>query len=130
MPGISLDDTLASVIPDLRQYDVAGAPERKLTFRQCLAHQTHLPGVEPLYTYGQDPETLRAFILQRVWKSGPPVYSDINFMLLGIAIERVTGRPLIEQPLPAQLHLPARPGPLRGDRAVRLARPGDPRRGA
>lgn len=97
----SLDDTLASVIPDLRQYDVAGAPERKLTFRQCLAHQTHLPGVEPLYTYGQDPETLRAFILQRVWKSGPPVYSDINFMLLGIAIERVTGRPLIEQPLPA-----------------------------
>jgi CubicO group peptidase (beta-lactamase class C family) len=97
----SLDDTLASIIPDLRQYDVAGAPERKLTFRQCLAHQTHLPGVEPLYTYGQDPETLRAFILQRVWKSGPPVYSDINFMLLGIAIERVTGRPLIEQPLPA-----------------------------
>ena len=91
----------ASIIPDLRQYDIAGAPERRLTFRQCLAHQTHLPGVEPLYTYGQDPETLRAFILQRVWQGGPPVYSDINFMLLGIAIERVTGRPLIEQPLPA-----------------------------
>ncbi|MBY0458158.1 MAG: hypothetical protein K2V38_12520, partial [Gemmataceae bacterium] len=26
---------------------------------------THLPAVEPLYTYGQDPQTLRAFILQR-----------------------------------------------------------------
>jgi CubicO group peptidase (beta-lactamase class C family) len=35
-----------------------------------------------------------------VWRSGPPVYSDINFMLLGIAIERLTGRPLIDQPLP------------------------------
>jgi CubicO group peptidase (beta-lactamase class C family) len=93
-----LDDVLATAIPDLRQYDPA-APERHLTFRNCLSHQTHLPAVEPLYTYGQDPATLRAFILQRVWKAGPPVYSDINFMLLGIAIERLTGRPLSEQPL-------------------------------
>ena len=76
------------------------AAERRLTFRQCLSHQTHLPAVEPLYTYGQDPTTLRAFILQRVWQAGPPVYSDINFMLLGIAIERLTGCPLAEQPLP------------------------------
>jgi len=96
---IALDDPLVTAIPDLRQYDM-NAAERRLTFRQCLAHQTHLPAVEPLYTYGQDPDTLRAFILQRVWQSGPPVYSDINFMLLGIAIERITGKPLIEQPLP------------------------------
>jgi CubicO group peptidase (beta-lactamase class C family) len=96
---IGLDDTLASVIPDLRQYDMS-APERRLTFRQCLSHQTHLPAVEPLYTYGQDPETLRAFVLQRVWQPGPPVYSDINFILLGIAIERITGTALIDQPLP------------------------------
>ena len=67
------------------------AAERSLTFRQCLSHQTHLPAVEPLYTYGQEPATLRAFILQRVWRAGPPVYSDINFMLLGIAIERLAG---------------------------------------
>jgi CubicO group peptidase (beta-lactamase class C family) len=97
---IRLDDPLTVAIPDLRQYDLDAA-ERRLTFRQCLAHRTHLPAVEPLYTYGQDPDTLRAFILQRVWQSGPPVYSDINFMLLGIAIERLTGTPLIDQPLPA-----------------------------
>ena len=95
---IGLDDGLASAIPDLRQYDLA-APERHLTFRQCLAHQTHLPAVEPLYTYGQDPATLRAFVLQREWRMGAPVYSDINFILLGIAIERLSGRPLHEQPL-------------------------------
>lgn len=95
---IALDDKLIQAIPDLRQYDPA-APERQLTFRQCLAHQTHLPAVEPLYTYGQDPETLRAFVLQRVWTAGPPVYSDINFILLGIAIERLTGRALGDQPL-------------------------------
>jgi CubicO group peptidase (beta-lactamase class C family) len=95
---IALDDPLTRAIPDLRQYD-PNAAERHLTFRQCLAHQTHLPAVEPLYTYGQDPDTLRAFILQRVWRNGPPVYSDINYMLLGLAIERITGQPLIQQPL-------------------------------
>ena len=97
---IALDDTLATVIPDLRQYHIDSAPERRLTFRQCLAHQTHLPAVEPLYTYGQDPQTLRAFVLQRDWRGGTPVYSDINFILLGIAIERLTGQPLAAQPLP------------------------------
>jgi CubicO group peptidase (beta-lactamase class C family) len=96
---IALDDPLVKAIPDLRQYDM-NAAERRLTFRGCLAHQTHLPAVEPLYTYGQDPDTLRAFILQRVWQSGPPVYSDINYMLLGIAIERITGQALIDQSLP------------------------------
>lgn len=98
---IGLDDPLTVAIPDLRQYDVAGAAERKLTFRQCLAHMTHLPAVEPLYTYGQDPATLRAFILQREWRHCAPAYSDINFLLLGIAIERLTGVALAEQPVPA-----------------------------
>jgi CubicO group peptidase (beta-lactamase class C family) len=92
---VGLDDTLASIIPDLRQYDIARAIERRLTLRQCLAHQTHLPAVEPLYTYGQDPRTLRAFILQRAWQAGPAVYSDINFLYLGIAIERLTGAGLM-----------------------------------
>jgi CubicO group peptidase (beta-lactamase class C family) len=99
---LALDDTLITAIPDLRQYD-QNAPERHLTFRQCLSHATHLPAVEPLYTYGQDPATLRAFILQRVWQAGPAVYSDINFMLLGIAIERLTGTLLGDLPLPSAL---------------------------
>jgi len=97
--AIGLDDPLTVAIPDLRQYDVAGAAERRLTFRQCLSHQTHLPAVEPLYTLGLDPPTLRAHVLQREWQAGPAVYSDINFLLLGIAIERLTGRALGEQTL-------------------------------
>jgi CubicO group peptidase (beta-lactamase class C family) len=99
---IGLDDPLIKAIPDLRQYE-AGAAERSLTFRQCLSHQTHLPAVEPLYTYGLDPMTLRAFILQRVWRAGPPVYSDINFMLLGIALERLSGCSLRDMVLPPGL---------------------------
>ena len=96
---IDLDHFLITASPDLRQYDEVGARERRLTFRDCLAHRTHLPAVFPLYTYGDDPERLKAFVLQREWPLGPPVYSDLNFILLGIAVERITGRPLRDWPL-------------------------------
>ena len=88
---IDLDAPLISVLPDLRQY-AADAWERRVTFRQCLTHQTPFPAVEPIYTYGSDPNLLRAFILQREWCAGQPVYSDINFILLGLALERLAGQ--------------------------------------
>ncbi len=90
---IDLDAPLTTALPDLRQYD-AGAWQRQVTFRQCLGHQTPFPAVEPIYTYGRDPDLLRAFVLQRDWRRGPPVYSDINFILLGLALERLSGKRL------------------------------------
>ncbi|KTT73887.1 serine hydrolase domain-containing protein [Sphingomonas endophytica] len=108
---IDLDRPLTDAIPDLRQYDVANAAERRLTFRDCLVHRTFLPAVEPIYTYGDDPARLRAFVLQREWRHGPPVYSDINFILLGIAIERLTGGPLDRLPLGPGLSWGPPPGP-------------------
>ena len=89
--ALDLDAPLVSVIPDFRQYNVDNW-ERKITFRQCLGHQTPFPGVFPLYTYGADPNLLRAFLLQHDWAAGPAVYSDINFILLGIALERLADR--------------------------------------
>ncbi|KQT34607.1 esterase [Sphingomonas sp. Leaf412] len=108
---IDLDRPLTDAIPDLRQYDVANAAERRLTFRDCLVHRTFLPAVEPIYTYGDDPDRLRAFVLQREWRHGPPVYSDINFLLLGIAVERITGAGLDALPLGAGLGWGPPPGP-------------------
>lgn len=108
---IDLDRPLTDAIPDLRQYDVAGAAERRLTFRDCLVHRTFLPAVEPIYTYGDDPARLRAFVLQREWKHGPPVYSDINFILLGIAVERIIGAGLDALPLGSGLSWGPPPGP-------------------
>jgi CubicO group peptidase (beta-lactamase class C family) len=108
---IDLDRPLTDAIPDLRQYDPVNAAERGLTFRDCLAHRTFLPAVEPIYTYGDDPARLRAFVLQREWRQGSPVYSDINFMLLGIAVERITGAPLSAWPLGAGLSYGPPPGP-------------------
>jgi CubicO group peptidase (beta-lactamase class C family) len=108
---LDLDRPLTDAIPDLRQYDVAGAAERRLTFRDCLAHRTFLPAVEPIYTYGDDPARLRAFVLQREWRHGPQVYSDINFILLGIAIERIAGKPLSAWPLGPELSYSPPPAP-------------------
>jgi CubicO group peptidase (beta-lactamase class C family) len=108
---IDLDRPLTDAIPDLRQYDPANAAERSLTFRDCLAHRTFLPAVEPIYTYGGDPDRLRAFVLQRAWRQGPPVYSDINYILLGIAVERITGASLAEWPLGPGLSFGPPPGP-------------------
>lgn len=108
---IDLDRPLTDAIPDLRQYDIANSPERRLSFRDCLVHRTHLPAVEPVYTYGDDPARLRAFILQREWRQLPPAYSDINFILLGIAVERITGKSLREWPLGPGLSYGPPPGP-------------------
>lgn len=107
---IDLDDPLCRHIPDLHQYD-ASAPVRHFTIRQCLTHQTGLVAVEPIYGWGGDPERLKALILQRDWPIGEKVYSDINFILLGILIERLRGRPLGETPLPDGLTF--RPDPER-----------------
>lgn len=107
---LDLDRPLTDAIPDLRQYDMA-APERRLTFRQCLAHATHLPAVAPIYTHGDDPARLKAFVLQREWRAGPAVYSDINYILLGIAIERLTGASLAVWPLSPGLVWGSPPGP-------------------
>lgn len=89
--SLDLDAPLISVLPDFRQYN-SDNWERKVTFRQCLGHQTPFPAVFPLYTYGRDPDLLRAFVLQHEWSAGPAVYSDINFILLGLALERIEDR--------------------------------------
>lgn len=97
--NIALDDTLSKHIPDLRQYDMA-ASERNITIEQCLTHQTFFPAVEPIYSLGLNPTTMRAYILQREWAHFEPRYSDINFLMLGILLERIRKTPLIEQPTP------------------------------
>ena len=93
---IDLDAPLTTVLPDFRQYNPDNW-ERRITFRQCLGHQTPFPAVFPLYTYGRDPDLLRTFLLQHQWEAGPAVYSDINFILLGLALERIEGRTIRDQ---------------------------------
>lgn len=97
--ALGLDQQLAELIPDFQQHQLT-SPLRAITVRDCLTHQTSLPAHAALYTLGLDPPTLEAYVLQYPWPEGPAVYSDLNFILLGIVVERTTGAPLGEQSLP------------------------------
>lgn len=105
---IDLDAPLTSVIPDLQQYD-ASSWIRQVSFRDCLGHATAFPAVVPIYTLGDDPARLRAWVLQHRWPRGLAVYSDINFILLGIALERLSGLPIRELPTGGGLSFAADP---------------------
>jgi CubicO group peptidase (beta-lactamase class C family) len=79
------------VAADMPQVDAA-----QVTFRHMMAHHAGLPPGLPLYAWGSAwRERLLATpfaypIGARVW------YSDVGFMLLGVAIERMTGLSLRE----------------------------------
>lgn len=92
---LDLDAPLTTLIPDLRQF-VPDSWERKVTFRQCLGHQTPFPNDVAIFTYGENPRLLRNFVLQHRWDAVPSVYTCVNFILLGIAMERLEGRMIRE----------------------------------
>ena len=85
---VDLNAPIAEYLPDLCQYNY-NSWERKVTVKQCLNHSTPFPAVEPIYTYGDNPETLKAYILQNRWKKNNSIYSDINFIFLGLILERL-----------------------------------------
>lgn len=79
----ALDAPLSALLP--------GPTAAALSAADCLAHRTFLPATHPLHRRGQGPDGLRAFVLHHDWPRGPPVYSDLNFILLGLALERLEG---------------------------------------
>jgi CubicO group peptidase (beta-lactamase class C family) len=93
-----LDDPLARHLPELRAEDPA-APVRQFTLRQALSHSTGLIAHEPIWTWGEGEAHLKAMVLARDWPVGEPVYSDINFILLGLVIERLRGMPIRALPV-------------------------------
>ena len=90
-----LTDPIARLLPDLRQVD--GDPGlRDITLAALLTHTAGLPAWAPIYTWGGTPADLAARVRQEKWQLGAPCYSDIGFMWLGQAVERVRGTPLAE----------------------------------
>ena len=87
---LDLDAPITQVLRELRQFD-PDAWQRRITLRDCLTHASGLPATFPVYTYGTDPDQLRAFVIQRDWPHGDPAYSDLNYMLLGFVLERLAG---------------------------------------
>ncbi|HWG85518.1 MAG TPA: serine hydrolase domain-containing protein, partial [Deinococcales bacterium] len=96
-----LDDPLSQHLPELAW--MQDTPLKGRTLRQLLTHTSGLPAWRPLYTWGGPPETLKARLLQEPWELGEDVYSDINFMLLGLLVERLRGEALAARSLPEGL---------------------------
>lgn len=62
-----------------------------VTIRQLLTHTSGLPAWKPLYAFSSDRSTCIAQVLQtEPGPSGPVVYSDLGFIVLGALIERIT----------------------------------------
>ncbi|MFN4232668.1 serine hydrolase domain-containing protein [Thermus sp.] len=97
---LDLDDPLSQHLPEILW--LKDHPLKGVSVRALLAHTAGLPAWEALYTWGEG-EALKARVLQHPWPLGEPTYSDIGYILLGILLERVRGRPLAHFPLPPGL---------------------------
>ncbi len=80
-----------SVAPGVTAVDAA-----RVAFRHLLTHTSGLPAWRPLYKAGS-PEAARQAALTTFFSypiAARIVYSDIGLILVGLAIERLTGQPL------------------------------------
>lgn len=97
---LDLDDPLSQHLPEMLW--LKDHPLKGVSVRALLAHAAALPAWEALYTWGAG-EGLRARVLQHPWPLGEPGYSDIGYILLGLLLERLRGKPLAAFPLPEGL---------------------------
>jgi serine-type D-Ala-D-Ala carboxypeptidase len=92
---LALDDPVVTHVPEF-----GGSDRRDVTLRHLLTHTSGLPKWFPLYVDPGDParcatvaSALGALPLEYE-KGTRVVYSDPNFILLGLVLERIAGRPL------------------------------------
>ncbi|HKW17794.1 MAG TPA: serine hydrolase domain-containing protein [Terriglobales bacterium] len=91
---LDLEMPIAQALPEFR-----GADEQReaVTFRQLLAHSSGLPAYEKLFLRARDKEELLrgAFSVPLKYSPGTHAeYSDIGFILLGVALERIANQAL------------------------------------
>jgi len=91
---LDLEMPLASVLPEFKTDD----PRRQqITFHMLLAHSSGLPAYEKLFLKARDRDELLAATLHAPLKHDPgstAEYSDIGFIILGAALERLAQDPL------------------------------------
>jgi serine-type D-Ala-D-Ala carboxypeptidase len=94
--ALALDQTVVEVLPEFGGSD----PRRpQVTFRMLLAHSSGLPAYVKLFETAKNRAELLAQAFQVALVGDPgshAEYSDIGFILLGAALERLTGEPLAE----------------------------------
>ncbi len=93
---LDLDMPAKAVVPEFAGED----PRRsQVTFRQLLAHASGLPAYEKLFLRARNREDLLSLAFKIPLTADPgsrTEYSDIGFIVLGVALERIAGSPLNE----------------------------------
>src|SRR5205814_9950044 len=90
-------DLKAPVAGVLREFVGKDAIRREITFRMLLAHSTGLPAYEKLFQRASTKDLLLRAVFEVPLKNPPGThteYSDIGFILLGAALERIAGESL------------------------------------
>ena len=91
---LDLDALVVGVLPEIAGEDTR---RREITFRMLLAHSSGLPAYEKLYLRATTKDALLRKAFSVPLKNDPGThaeYSDIGFILLGLALERIAEEPL------------------------------------
>jgi serine-type D-Ala-D-Ala carboxypeptidase len=91
---LELEAPVSGTIPELLTGD---ARRHEITFRMLLAHSSGLPAYEKLFlrTHSRDQLLEEAFVTPLAADPGTRAeYSDIGFIILGVALERIAGESL------------------------------------
>jgi CubicO group peptidase (beta-lactamase class C family) len=92
---VELDAPVSGIIPEFLTGD--DARRQAVTFRTLLAHSSGLPAYEKLFLKAPSRDELRKAAFSMPLTADPGTraeYSDIGFISLGIALERIAGEPL------------------------------------
>jgi CubicO group peptidase (beta-lactamase class C family) len=91
---LDLDAPVVAVVPEFARNDPRC---QKVTFRMLLAHSSGLPAYEKLFLKGPTPDGLLSVAYAVALTADPGTraeYSDIGFIILGVALERLADEPL------------------------------------
>jgi CubicO group peptidase (beta-lactamase class C family) len=94
---LHLEIALADLVPEFVQAVPNDARRTRVTLRMLLAHSSGLPAYEKLFLHHRTRNALldAAFEVPLTADPGSRAeYSDIGFILLGVALERLAGQPL------------------------------------
>jgi len=94
---LDLDATVAAIVPEFVSHPEEDSRRRDVTLRMLLSHSSGLPAYEKLFLKARTREELLHAVFTMPLASDPRSranYSDIGFILLGVALERIADEPL------------------------------------
>lgn len=95
---LDLETPIATIVPEFMESEAReDSPRHQVTVKMLLAHSSGLPAYEKLFLRAKNREELLAAAFATALTADPGAraeYSDIGFIVLGVALERLADEPL------------------------------------